>query len=63
MLPRVEAALAPFRPRPHWGKLFTQGPDVLVDTLPHYRDFFDLVEERDPGRVFANPFLDRLRPR
>ena len=62
LLPEVEAALAPFTPRPHWGKLFTQGPDVLVDTLPRYRDFFDLVEARDPGRVFANPFLDRLRP-
>ncbi|MEM8706851.1 MAG: FAD-binding protein [Actinomycetota bacterium] len=62
LLPEVEAALAPFAPRPHWGKLFALPPEVLVDTLPRYRDFFELVEHLDPAGVFANPFLDRLRP-
>ncbi len=62
LLPAVESALAPFEPRPHWGKLFALSPQVLADTLPRYRDFFALVDQRDPSGVFANPFLDRLRP-
>ena len=62
LLPRVEAALAPFTPRPHWGKLFALDPSVLRERLPRYDDFFDLVDSYDPERKFNNPFLDSLRP-
>ena len=29
VLPQIEAALEPFEPRPHWGKLFTLAPQKL----------------------------------
>lgn len=62
LLPRVEAALAPFDARPHWGKLFSIPADVLRERLPRYDDFFAAVDRHDPDRKFANPFLDGLRP-
>lgn len=62
LLPRVEQALAPYEPRPHWGKLFAIPGATLRQRLPHYDDFFDAVERWDHERKFANPFLDSLRP-
>ncbi|HEU5267217.1 MAG TPA: FAD-binding protein [Jatrophihabitans sp.] len=52
----VEAALAPFDPRPHWGKVFT------VDPRPHYpklTEFRSLVDRHDPNHKFGNAFLER----
>ena len=57
MLVRVEAALAPFGARPHWGKLF--GADA-VEIAPLYErlpDFVRLVERIDPRGAFRNPWL------
>jgi xylitol oxidase len=53
VLPRVEAALAPFEPRPHWGKLFVQPPARLYPRLP---DFRALRLTLDPERVYASAF-------
>jgi len=57
MLRRIEAALAPFEPRPHWGKLFVESPAPLYPRLPEFRA---LRASLDPERVFANAFDSQL---
>ncbi|MEV4101995.1 FAD-binding protein [Nonomuraea sp. NPDC049649] len=49
----VEDVLAPFGPRPHWGKLFSRRPAVPDR-------FRDLVRRYDPDGVFANAFTRTL---
>ncbi len=58
LLPGIEAALAPFEPRAHWGKLFTL--TALSNRFPRLSDFLDLAATYDPDRKFWNPFLERL---
>jgi len=60
VLPRLEAALAPFLPRPHWGKLFTLDPAVIRTRYPRFDDFDALVRRLDPKGTFRNRFLDEL---
>ena len=60
LLPRVDAALAPFAPRPHWGKLSSLAPATVVDRYPRFSDFAELREALDPEGTFRNPFVDRL---
>jgi xylitol oxidase len=60
LLPEIEAALAPFAPRPHWGKVFALDPDTVRAQYPRLADFRALRDRLDPGRVFANEFVDRL---
>jgi xylitol oxidase len=55
----VENALAPFDPRPHWGKLFTLAPDAVRAAYPLLPRFVKLARSWDPDRRFANPFLER----
>lgn len=62
VLAAIESALAPFAPRPHWGKVFTM-PRADID--PHYprrADFRHLVERYDPAGKFGNEFLDAHLP-
>ena len=59
VLPVVEETLAPFDPRPHWGKLATIGFDALQRAYPRLRDFRDLADRVDPERVLSNAFVDR----
>jgi alditol oxidase len=55
----VERALAPFSPRPHWGKLFS--PGRLPWTPERLKDFLALRAELDPSDRFVNPWLrDRI---
>jgi xylitol oxidase len=56
-LRQVEAALAPFEPRPHWGKLFARSP---VSLYPRLAEFHALRDSLDPDRVFVNAFDDQL---
>lgn len=58
LLPRIEAALAPFEPRPHWGKLFTLPAAVIRARYPRLDDFRALAREFDPGGKFRNAYLD-----
>lgn len=58
LIPLVEAALAPFSPRPHWGKLFGE----LRGDYPRMPDFLALRDSFDPRRVFANAYTDRVLP-
>jgi xylitol oxidase len=48
----IEAALAPFDPRPHWGKVFTMTP-------PQVPELRRLAGELDPDGVFANDFTEK----
>jgi xylitol oxidase len=50
----VEEQLAPFDPRPHWGKVFTMRPPV-------HPGFAELVKLYDPAGKFRNPFLDEVQ--
>ncbi|HLJ54114.1 MAG TPA: D-arabinono-1,4-lactone oxidase, partial [Chthonomonadaceae bacterium] len=58
LLPEIEAALAAFEPRPHWGKLFTMAPDAVSSRYPRLQDFRRLARELDPDRVFTNAFVE-----
>lgn len=60
VLRHVEGALLPLGARPHWGKVFTCDHAALAAAYPRMDDFAALVGRRDPDRVFANAFLDRV---
>lgn len=55
----VEEVLAPFSPRPHWGKVFSLLPDVVAAQYPHLHDAVRLADRFDPAGKFRNPFTDR----
>ena len=59
VLPAIEAALAPFEPRPHWGKLFAMSPDAIRSSYERLPGFVSLLERYDPSGKFRNAFLDR----
>jgi len=58
LLSMIEATLAPFQYRPHWGKLFTIAPKDLHSRYEKYGDFMNLIKEYDPTGKFRNPYLD-----
>ena len=57
-LPILEEQLAPFHPRPHWGKLFALSPAQVRAAYPRMADFQDLARELDPDRKFSNAYVD-----
>ena len=59
VLPILEAALARFEPRPHWGKLFTMAPEAVQAAYPRLPAFRALLRRHDPEGKFANAFLRR----
>jgi xylitol oxidase len=59
VLPDIEWALAPFDPRPHWGKVFTMAPAALRSTYEKLPEFAGLLERHDPNGTFRNAFLNR----
>jgi xylitol oxidase len=58
----VEAALAPFAPRPHWGKLHGMSGDDLARRFPRLPDALDLARSWDPAGKFGPLDLDRDPP-
>jgi xylitol oxidase len=54
----VEAALAPFGARPHWGKLFLAGADAVAPLYERLPDFARLVARLDPRGTFRNDWLE-----
>ena len=58
----VEAALAPFDARPHWGKLFLADAAVIAPLYERLPDFARLVERLDPRGAFRNDWLERRAP-
>jgi alditol oxidase len=55
VLTQVEERLAPFGPRPHWGKLFSANPAGRYQRM---HDFSELRRGYDPAGKFGNDFLD-----
>lgn len=58
VLPIVEKELSPFKPRPHWGKLFTVAPAELRSRYEKLDDFLKLAAKYDPKGKFRNDFLN-----
>ncbi len=59
LLPVIEAELAPYEARPHWGKVFTTSPKVLRSLYERLPDFVDLAKTYDPQGKFRNDFINR----
>lgn len=60
LLPLIEEKLAPFKAKPHWGKLFAMTSSSLRPLYPKLTDFEELAARFDPNRKFKNSFL-RMR--
>jgi xylitol oxidase len=60
LLPRIEKALEPFKPKPHWGKLFTTDRESIESGVEKIDAFRDLVQSFDPKGRFRNEFLDTI---
>src|SRR5580700_9415053 len=58
VLPMIEEKLAPFQPRPHWGKLFTLPPARLEPCYTRLPQFRSLLAHYDPQGKFRNKFVD-----
>jgi xylitol oxidase len=58
VLPHIEAALAPFDVRPHWGKLFTMPKAEVQAGYSRLADFRALAQQHDPDGKFRNAFVD-----
>jgi alditol oxidase len=59
LLPDIEAALAPFGARPHWGKVNRVAASVYPEQYARLSQFRALAEHWDPGHKFRNAALDR----
>jgi alditol oxidase len=59
LLPEIERELAPFNPRPHWGKLFTISPAQLRSRYERLPEFVALAKKLDPQSKLHNKFLER----
>jgi xylitol oxidase len=59
LLPGLEEVLAPFHPRPHWGKMFTMPPPTVQARNARLPEFRALLRAHDPGGKFRNPFVER----
>ncbi|GAA1961582.1 FAD-binding protein [Agromyces allii] len=62
LLPTLQAALAPFEARPHWGKLFdvAEASERMPQLYARWNDFRSLAARYDPNGVFRNDLLERL---
>lgn len=58
LLPLIEAKLAPFAARPHWGKLFTMEPSKVQSFYGKLKNFQQLLKSYDPEGKFRNDYLD-----
>jgi xylitol oxidase len=59
LLPVIEKELAPFRARPHWGKLFTTSAAELKDIYKKMPEFVELCRKYDPQGKFRNEYLKK----
>ncbi len=59
LLPALEAALAAYAPRPHWGKLSAMAPERLRALYPRMAEFRELLRAYDPRGKFRNDFVER----
>jgi alditol oxidase len=54
----LEASLAPFEARPHWGKVFMADAAAIAPLYPRRPDFIRLQERLDPRGAFRNRWLE-----
>ena len=59
VLASVEAALEPFAPRAHWGKLFLADAAAIRGRYERSADFLALLGRLDPRGAFRNAWLAR----
>jgi alditol oxidase len=59
LLPVIERELAPFKARPHWGKLFSTTPGALKLIYERLPDFIQLCAKYDAHGKFRNEFLNK----
>ena len=57
VLPLIEAKLAPFNAKPHWGKVFTMPPARVKQVYSNTPQFQTLVQQFDPKAKFRNQFV------
>jgi len=57
LLPEMEARLAQYEVRPHWGKLFAMSRERIHSLYPRMADFQALMRDYDPAGKFRNAFL------
>jgi xylitol oxidase len=57
LIGEVEAALADFGVRPHWGKLHRFTADDLAGAFPRLPDALALARSHDPAGKFASDLL------
>ena len=57
MLVDLEAALAPFEARPHWGKVFLADAATLAPLYARLGDFAALAGRLDSRGAFRNAWL------
>jgi xylitol oxidase len=57
---RIEAALTPFAPRPHWGKVNSLSAQAISKAHPRIHDAKALFARLDPEGMFANAYLKRV---
>ncbi|MEA9984783.1 MULTISPECIES: FAD-binding protein [Subtercola] len=60
LLPDIQAALAPFGARPHWGKANTLTSATVAPLYERLPDFAALAEVYDPDHQFRNAYLTRM---
>jgi alditol oxidase len=60
LLPQIEAKLAPFDARPHWGKLFTMKAQQIRPLYPKASPFEELAAQYDGHGKFRNSFLETV---
>jgi L-gulonolactone oxidase len=56
----VESIMNEFGGRPHWGKRHFQTHETLPQRYPRWGDFLAARDQLDPGRVFRNPYTERV---
>jgi FAD/FMN-containing dehydrogenases len=59
LLPVIEKELAPFKVKPHMGKLFTMSASTLAHHYDKLNDFKKVVATFDPHGKFRNEFLEK----
>jgi FAD-linked oxidoreductase len=56
----VEAIMADYGGRPHWGKRHFQTAATLAPLYPQWQAFAAARDELDPSRTFTNPYARRV---
>jgi xylitol oxidase len=56
----VEEALAPFNPRPYWGKVSTLPGSLVRTRYARAADFITLANRLDPAGKFRNAFVNDM---